>query len=98
MKTTENINNQDRATIKKLNPNPIARTFIYSGEQQRRAKIVQLINNGLLPHHTDVGKGLSGRKHWRVEKYRGNFGKGFKMFTTSPLYSNFNHITYFTIT
>lgn len=43
-----------------------------------------------------VGKGLSGRKHWRVEKYRGKFGNGFKMITTSPYSTNFNHLTYFT--
>ena len=94
MKTKENISNQDRATIITLNPNPVARAFIYSGEQ--RAKIVQLISHGFLPHHTSVGKGLSGRKNWRVEKYRGKFGNGFKMITTSPYSTNFNHLTYFT--
>ena len=46
MKTTENVNNQDRATIITLNPNPVAQAFIYSGEQ--RAKIVQLISHGFL--------------------------------------------------
>jgi hypothetical protein len=95
MKTTENINNQGGATIKTLNPNPVAQAFIYCGEQ--RAKIVQLIRHGFLPHHTSVGKGLSGKKHWRLEKYRGKFGRGFKMITTSPFSSNFNHLTYFTI-
>ena len=93
-KTTENIKNQGGAIIRTLNPNPVAQAFIFSGEQ--RAKIVQLINHGFLPHHTSVGNGLSGRKHWRVEKYRGKFGNGFKMITTSPYSTNFNHLTYFT--
>jgi hypothetical protein len=30
-----------------------------------------------------------------VEKYQGKYGVGFKMITTSPYSSNFNHITYF---
>ena len=94
-KTTENINNQGGATIRTLNPNPVAQAFIYCNEQ--RAKIVQLIRHGFLPHHTSVGVGKSGRKHWRVEKYRGKFGHGFKMISTSPFSTNFNHITYFTI-
>lgn len=93
-KTTENIKNQGGAIIRTLNPNPVAQAFILSGEQ--RAKIVQLINHGFLPHHTSVGKGLSCRMHWRVEKYRGKFGNGFKMITTSPYSTNFNHLTYFT--
>ena len=92
--TTDNINNQGGAIIRTLNPNPVAQAFIFIGEQ--RAKIVQLISPGFLPHHTSVGKGLSGRKHWRVEKYRGKFGNGFKMITTSPYSTNFNHLTYFT--
>lgn len=52
---------------------------------------------GFLPHHTSVGVGKTGKDHWRVEKYRGKFGKGFKMLTTSPFSTNFNHVTYFTI-
>lgn len=94
-KIKENISNQSGATIRTLNPNPVAQAFIYCGEQ--RAKIVQLINHGFLPHHTSVGVGRSGKNHWRVEKYRGKFGTGFKMITTSPYSTNFNHLTYFTI-
>lgn len=94
-KTTENIKNQSGATIRTLNPNPVAQAFIYCNEQ--RAKIVQLIRHGFLPHHTSVGVGRSGKDHWRVEKYRGKFGSGFKMITTSPYSTNFNHLTYFTI-
>ena len=95
MKTTENISNQGGATIRTLNPNPVAQAFIYCNEQ--RAKIVQLIRHGFLPHHTSVGVGKSGKQHWRVEKYRGRYGRGFKMITTSPYSTNFNHLTYFTI-
>ena len=92
---TENINNQSGATIRTLHPNPVARAIIYSNEQ--RAKIVQLISHGFLPHHTSVGRGLSSKKHWRTDKYIGKFGRGFKMITTSPYSSNFKHLTYFTI-
>ena len=94
-KIKENINNQSGATIRTLYPNPIAQAFIFNSEQ--RAKIVQLIRHGYLPHHTSVGVGRSGKNHWRVEKYRGKFGSGFKMITTSPYSTNFNHLTYFTI-
>lgn len=94
-KTTEYINNQGGATIRTLNPNTVAQAFIYCEEQ--RAKVVQLIHHGFMPHHTSVGVGKTGKKHWRVEKYRGKFGSGFKMITTSPYSTNFNHLTYFTI-
>lgn len=94
-KTIKNISNQSGATIRTLYSNPVAQAFIYSDEQ--RAKITQLIDHGFLPHHTSVGIGKSGRKHWRVVKYKGKFGNGFKMITTSPFSNNFNHITYFTI-
>ena len=94
-KTIKNISNQGGATIRTLNPNSVAKAFIYSNQQ--RAKIVQLITHKFLPHHTSVGVGKTGKDHWRLEKYRGRFGKGFKMLTTSPFSSNFNHITYFTI-
>lgn len=88
------INNQNGATIRTLHPSSVAQAFIFSNEQ--RAKIVQLIRHGFLPHHTSVGVGLSGKHHWRVEKYRGKFGNGFKMITTSPYSSKLNHLTYFT--
>ena len=91
----ENINNQGRATIRTLNPNPVAQAFIFSEEQ--RAKVIQLIRHGFFPHHTSVGVGKTGKNHWRLEKYRGKFGKGFKMLTTSSFSTNFNHVTYFTI-
>ncbi len=90
-----NINNQGGATIVTLHPNPVAQAFIFNNEQ--RAKVVQLIRHGFLPHHTSVGRGRSGKENWRLEKYRGRFGKGFKMITTSPFSTNFNHLTYFTI-
>lgn len=93
-KEREFINNQDGATIRTLHPSSVAQAFIFSNEQ--RAKIIQLMRHGFLPHHTSVGVGLSGKNHWRVEKYRGKFGNGFKMITTSPYSSNFNHLTYFT--
>jgi len=46
-------------------------------------------------NHSSVGRGNSTVKHWNLQKYKGKFGKGFKMITTSPFSSNFNHITYF---
>ncbi len=94
-KTSEDIENQDRGTIQTLHYNPVCQAIIFSNEQ--RTKIIQLIRHGFKPHHTSVGKGKSGPKHWRLEKYRGKFGRGFKMITTSPYSSNFNHLTYFTI-
>lgn len=94
-KIIKNISKQGGATIKTLNPNPVAQAFIYCQEQ--RAKVVQLIRHGFLPHHTSVGEEKTGKDHWRLERYRGKFGKGFKMLTTSPFSNNFNHITYFTI-
>ena len=87
----ENINIQSGATIRTLNPNPVAQAYIYCEEQ--RAKI----RHGFKPHHTSVGVGKTSKDHWRIEKYRGRFGKGFKMLSTSPFSTNFNHITYFTI-
>jgi hypothetical protein len=36
-------------------------------------------------------------KKFSLEKYRGRFGKGFKMETFSPFSPDFNHCTYFTI-
>ena len=90
-----NINDQGGTTIRTLHPNPVAQAFIYSNQQ--RAKIVQLITHKFLPHHTSVGVGKAGKDHWRLEKYRGKFGVGFKMITRSPFSTNFNHLTYFTI-
>lgn len=92
-KTTENITNQGGATIRTLNPNPVAQAFIYCQEQ--RAKVVQLIQHGFLPHHTSVGVGKTGRKMWNVEKYKGRYGEGYKMVTKSPYSTNFRHLTYF---
>lgn len=66
MKTKENISNQDRATIITLNPNPVARAFIYGGEQ--RAKIVQAYKSWLssAPYERRKGaiwqKALASRK------------------------------------
>ena len=58
-KTIKNISKQGGATIKTLNPNPVAHAFIYCQEQ--RAKVVQLIRHGFLPHHTSVGVGKLAR-------------------------------------
>ena len=88
-----NIFIQDGATIRTLNPSSVAQAFIFSEEQ--RAKIKQLLRHGFFPKRTSVGKGKSTVKHWNVEKYKGRYGKGFKMITTSPYSSNFNHLTYF---
>ena len=83
----ENINNQGGATIVTLHPTKTAQALIYDNEQ--RATIIDLIKRGFKPHHTSVGG--------NVEKYKGRFGKGFKMITKSPFSTNFNHLTYFTI-
>ena len=88
-----NIFLQDGKFINVLHPSTVAKTAIFS-EDERKA-IVQMIRHNFYPHHTSVGKGHSTRKHWNLEKYRGRFGKGFKLITTSPYSSNFNHITYF---
>jgi hypothetical protein len=89
----ENIFIQDGATIRTLNPSSVVQALIFSEEQ--RAKIKQLLKHGFFPKHTSVGRGKSTEKHWNVEKYNGRFGKGFKMITTSPYSTNFNHLTYF---
>ena len=91
----EDINNQTGATIKTLHPSSVVQARIYSEEQ--REAINSLISHKFIPHHSAVGRGKTGSKHWKLEKYIGKFGKGFKMITTSPFSSNFNHITYFTI-
>ncbi len=92
---TIDINKQDRGTIQTLHYNPVCQAIIFSEEQ--RATIKRLISHKFIPHHSSVGTGKAGNKHWRLEKYRGRFGKGFKMITTSPYSSNFNHLTYFTV-
>lgn len=90
-----NINNQDGRTIKTLDPSYVAQAFIFNREQ--RETIKRLIKHGFFPHHTSIGRGKATRKRWSLEKYRGRFGKGFKMISLSPYSSNFNHLTYFTI-
>ncbi len=87
--------NQGGATILTLHPSSVVSARIYDDEQ--RETINRLSSHGFQPHHSAVGRGKSTRKHWNLEKYRGKFGKGFKMITTSPFSTNFNHITYFTI-
>lgn len=89
------IINQEGSTIKTLHPSSVVQAIIYSDEQREMVK--KLIGHGFLPHHTSVGKANSSRKHWRIEKYIGRFGKGFKMISSSPFSHNFNHLTYFTI-
>lgn len=89
----ENIRNQEGAIIRTLHSSTVAYARIYCEEQRMRIK--QLIQHNFLPHHTSVGVSKSTRKHWNLEKYQGKYGVGFKMITTSPYSSNFNHITYF---
>jgi hypothetical protein len=89
------ISNQTGAVIKTLHPSTVAQALIYSDEQ--RDVIKSLIRHNFLPHHTAVGRGKTGKQHWQLEKYIGKYGRGFKMISTSPFSSNFNHLTYFTI-
>ena len=90
---TENIFIQDGATIKTLHPSSVCSALVYDEEQRNTIK--RLMRHGFIPHHSSVGRGQSSSKHWRLSKYRGRFGSGFKMITTSPYSSNFNHLTYF---
>ena len=93
---TIDINKQDRATIVTLYPTKKdAQAYIFSQEQRDTVK--RLINHGFLPHHTSIGRGKKMPKMYALEKYRGRFGKGFKMETFSPFSPDFNHCTYFTI-
>ena len=71
----------------------VAKAGIYSEEQRRQIK--ELIRNDFYPHHTAIGVGKATNKHWSLESYKGRIGEGYKMITTSPFSSNFNHITYF---
>lgn len=66
---------------------------IYDDEQ--RQTITRLIKQGYTPLKTSVGRGNSTGKHWNLEPYKGRYGEGYKLITSSPLSSNFNHITYF---
>lgn len=66
---------------------------IYDDEQ--RQTINRLIALGYIPLKTSVGRGLSTQKHWNLEPYKGRYGEGYKLITSSPLSNNFNHITYF---
>lgn len=91
------INNQDRATIKTLHPTKKAAAQAYIFSQEQRNTVKRLIKHGFLPHHTSIGRGRKMAKKFSLEKYRGRFGKGFKMETFSPFSPDFNHCTYFTI-
>ena len=88
-----NIFIQDGAVINTLHPSSNVRAIIFSDEQ--RLMINLLLHHNFYPNHSSVGRGKSSKKHWRIEKYRGKYGKGFKMITTSPYSTNFNHLTYF---
>ena len=93
---TIDINNQDRATIKTLHPTTkAAQAYIFSSEQRNTIK--RLIKHGFVPHHTAITRGRATAKKYSLEKYRGRFGKGFKMISFSPFSPDFNHCTYFTI-
>lgn len=84
---------QEGRYINVLRPSNVAQAAIYSEEERKVIKL--LIHHKFYPHHTSVGEGHVTRKHWNMEKYRGRFGTGFKLITTSPYSTNFNHITYF---
>lgn len=90
---TEDIYNQDADFIKTQHPSSVVKARIFS-EDQRKA-ILWLISNSFLPHHSSVGKGHSTHRHWDLSEYKGRFGEGYKLITSSPCSSNFNHITYF---
>ena len=88
-----NIFIQDGIFINVLRPSHIVRAGIFSEDERKQINL--LIRHNFFPHHTAVGRGRCTRKHWNLEKYRGRYGVGFKLITTSPISSNFNHITYF---
>jgi len=89
----EEYKHQDGRTIRTVHPSSVVQAIIFDEEQ--RATINRLMSHGFLPHHSSVGKGRSGKKHWTLSKYKGRYGRGFLMCTTSPYSSNFNHLTYF---
>ena len=89
------IQEQSGGIIHTIHPSNNVHARIFSEEQRQRIK--QLMAHGFIPHHSSVGKENCSWKHWRIMKYIGKYGKGFKMITSSPYSSNFNHITYFTI-
>lgn len=74
-----------------INYNVLARIF----DDEQRKTICELINRGYIPHHTSVGIGKTGKRHWSLTEYSGRFGCGYKMTTTSEYSNNFNHLTYF---
>lgn len=86
-KTEQQIYNQNGAIINTLHPSNNVFARIYSEEQ--RKEINRLISEGYLPHHSSVGTGNT------TKSYKGRFGEGILMLTTSPYSSNFNHLTYF---
>ena len=92
-KTEQQIYNQNGAIIHTLHPNTNVHARIYSEEQ--RKEINRLIREGYLPHHSSVGVGNVTNAHWTTRNYKGRFGEGILMLTTSPYSSNFNHLTYF---
>lgn len=92
-KTQQQVYNQTGAIINTLHPSNNVFAIIYSEEQ--RKEINRLISEGYLPHHSSVGTGNTTKAHWTTKDYKGRFGEGFVMLTTSPYSSNFNHLTYF---
>ena len=88
----DNIFIQDGTKIKTLHPSQNVSAIIFSDEQRKMINL--LLHHNFYPHHTSVGRGKSSKKHWNLEKYRGKYGKGFKMITTSPYSANFKHLTY----
>lgn len=92
-KTQQQVYNQNGAIIHTLHPSTNVHARIYSEEQRR--EINRLISEGYLPHHSSVGTGNTTKAHWTTKSYKGRFGEGILMLTTSPYSSNFNHKTYF---
>jgi len=90
---TGNIFDQDGKYINVLHPTYVASAAIYTEEQRKQIK--QLIKEGYYPHHTAIGVGNSTNKHWNIEDYKGRYGTGKKLITTSTISKKFNHITYF---
>lgn len=92
-KTLQQVYNQSGAIIHTLHPSTVVHARIYSEEQ--RKEINRLISEGYLPHHSSVGVGNVTKAHWTTKNYKGRFGEGVVMLSTSPYSSNFNHKTYF---
>ena len=89
-----NIFIQTGKFINVINCSYRAQAAIYNEDQ--REQINRLIRHNFLPHHTAIAYGIrSSESHWRLEKYRGRLGVGFKLITSSYVSRNARHVTYF---